>query len=192
MNDDYGMTPDAYRSYNKWHWILALILAALLFALPWLFGIGPNSWRECLAPAVPAAAAPAPAATPAPPVAVPAAAAPADPKPAAVVQVPSARVYFAPNMVDLTRDAGQTLKPVIAYLKSNPAAKAVLSGFHDGQGAVTREYNEKLALNRARAVRAGLLAAGIAADRVEMNKPQQTTGTGTANEARRVEVTIRP
>jgi outer membrane protein OmpA-like peptidoglycan-associated protein len=216
--NNIGMTPESLSSYNKWHWILGLILAALLFLLPMFTSIGPNSWRACATPAAAAAVAPAataaavapaaPVATPAPVVAAaPAVAVPAPvaeaPKPAMVAEapkaaaaavgdLPAARVYFALDRYRVPRDTRNTLAKVVAYLKANPNAKAVVTGFHDPQGKVTKAYNEALAQNRARAVRGALGVYGIPASRVVLERPQETTGTGSNDEARRVEVIVRP
>jgi outer membrane protein OmpA-like peptidoglycan-associated protein len=204
MNIAYGMTPESYRSYNNWHWIIGAILAALLLLLPWLTNgrVGPSGWSICAAKVAPVAVAPvavppAPAApvvtAPAPaPAPAPVAVAPVEPpKPVVVVEeIPSARVYFALDRFGLPGDVGQTLAKVVAYLKVNPGAKGVISGFHDPQGRVTKEYNEQLAQNRAREVRGAMQRAGIALDRIVMEKPQETTGSGSNDEARRVEVTI--
>lgn len=177
------LNTDSLRSYNRLHWIIGLILLALLFLLPWTLGIGPNSWRECVpapkvaaAPAVVPTPAPAPEPTPAPP-------------PPAPDPIPSAKVYFALDRVNLPADVDATLAEVVAYLKSHESAKALISGFHDPQGKSVK-HNQDLALNRARGVRGALEKAGIVRDRLMMNKPQETTGTGSNEEARRVEVTI--
>lgn len=183
-HDNLALTPDGLRAYNRWHLILAAALLLLLFLLPALFGIGPGSWRECGAPAVAAASAtmvPAPAPTPAP--------AP-EPKAAAAVPAPSTvKIHFASASTDLPADAAGKLQATVAYLKANPRAMAVLSGFHDPRG--NQASNEELALNRARAVRAALEAAGIPKERVDMAKPQVTAGSGPNEEARRVEVSVR-
>ena len=189
-HDNLALTPDGLRAYNRWHLILAAALLLLLFLLPALFGIGPGSWRQCGAPAVAAAPAamatapaPAPAPTPAP--------APAEaPKAAAAVPAPSpVKIHFASASTDLPADAAGKLQATVAYLKANPRAVAVLSGFHDPRG--NQASNEELALNRARAVRAALEAAGIPKERVDMAKPQVTAGSGPNEEARRVEVSVR-
>ncbi len=185
-NDNLALTPDGLRAYNRWHLILAAILLLLLFLLPAFFGIGPGSWRQCGAPAVTAAAAPAAAPAPAPAPAPVAAA----PRAAAAVQAPpAAKIYFASAATELPADSGAKLADIVTYLKANPTAVAVLSGYHDPRGS--KETNELLALNRARAVRASLEAAGIAKERIDMAKPQVTTGSGPDEEARRVEVTVR-
>ena len=183
-NDNLALTPDGLRAYNRWHLILAAILLLLLFLLPAFFGIGPGSWRQCGAPAVTAAPAAAPAPTPAP---APVAAAPQ--AAAAVHAPPAAKIYFASAATELPADSAAKLADIVAYLKANPKAVAVLSGYHDPRGS--KETNEQLALNRARAVRASLEAAGIAKERIDMAKPQVTTGSGPDEEARRVEVSVR-
>lgn len=197
MSNGHVINADSYRAYNSWHAIVAALLALLLLLLPWLFGIGPSSWRTCVGSAVPSAASPvvvpavpssepaAPATTREPAVASPAAS-------AGVEALPSARVYFDVDKTDLPGDADATLAAVVAYLKAHPGASAVLSGYHDPQGKVSREYNEQLALDRARAVRGALDRLGIPNGRVVMEKPRETTGSGSNDEARRVEVSIRP
>jgi outer membrane protein OmpA-like peptidoglycan-associated protein len=192
MDSTYHLSPASLRTWHRWHLLVALALAALLLLLPWLFGIGPNSWRDCLggsvtgathdsAPAV--VSAPAPTVTQATPPAAPVVAPAAD-------ALPVARVYFALDKFDLPADTGGTLAEVIAYLKANPAARALVSGFHDPRGNTSA--NQELAHNRARAVRGALEAAGIAVARIVMDKPQETTGTGPNDEARRVEVRVQP
>lgn len=204
-----SLNPDALRSFNRTGWIVTLVLLAALLLLPWLFGIGPNSWRACLggtqtlsAPAsvapraAPSPPEPAPAVTPAPAPApaAPAAAAPATPPAASPAPIataaamPTARVFFALDRSELPGNADDALAEVVSYLKANADAKALVSGFHDPRGRI--QYNQELALNRARAVRGALERAGIPRDRIAMNKPQETTGTGSNEEARRVEVTI--
>jgi outer membrane protein OmpA-like peptidoglycan-associated protein len=63
-----------------------------------------------------------------------------------------------------------------------------ISGFHDTSG--NQRTNEELAKNRAVAVRDALKAAGLDEARIEMRKPEVTTGGGNADQARRVEVTV--
>ena len=48
--------------------------------------------------------------------------------------------------------------------------------------------NLELAKERAKAVRAALVAAGIAQDRINMKPPAEITGGGDNKEARRVEI----
>ena len=90
----------------------------------------------------------------------------------------------------MTFREGVGLLAIVTYLKGHADAKPVISGFHDPTG--NRAANEQLALNRARAVRSGLERNGIVRDRVAMAKPQETTGTGSLDDARRVEVSLQP
>jgi outer membrane protein OmpA-like peptidoglycan-associated protein len=64
----------------------------------------------------------------------------------------------------------------------------VISGFHDSTGDPA--FNIELAKKRAMAVRDALVGAGVAESSVELNKPEETTGSGNMAEARRVEVVI--
>lgn len=188
-NDNLALTPSGLRSFNKWHAILSLLLLALLFVLPWVFNIGPNSWKTDCAPK-PVAAAPAPAPVVAAPAAVVAPPPPPAPAPALPPPPPAAKVYFGSDKFAMPATAAATLAPVVDYLKANASAKALISGFHDPRG--DKAYNEELAKNRARAVRTDLEKAGIAKERIEMAKPAETTGTGNLPEARRVEVSVVP
>jgi K(+)-stimulated pyrophosphate-energized sodium pump len=191
---------------HKW----VAILLALLLAVMWWLGYGPGgskcdpAAREAAAPTAPtpapiAAAPTAPPPTPAPleKAPEPAAAAPAtppSPAPAAALtmkpeaSVPAAKVYFGLDKTNLPGDVNKTLAAVVTYLKANADSKASISGFHDPSG--NKDHNEELALNRARAVRAGLEKLGIPNDRVIMEKATETTGSGKPAEARRVEVTV--
>lgn len=195
MNDTTLQAAPEWGAFRRWYFLIAALLAALLL-LMWLLGYGPGG-SACKMPTAPVAmaevAAPvvaAPAAVVAPPaaasVAAPVAATPVAAAPVALP--PAARVYFGLDKTALPGDVDNTLAEVVAYLKANGGAKASISGFHDPSG--DKAHNEELALNRARAVRAQLEKLGIASDRVVMQKPEATTGTGPAQEARRVEVSV--
>ena len=184
MSDsNLALPPNALRSFNRWQLILGAILLLLLFLLPALFGIGPNSWRQCAAPAAPAvAAAPvvAPAVVPAPEPAKPAMAAPA-----------KAVVYFDTAKYEVKANAVADVKALVA--KAGASSKYAISGYHDARGDPVA--NAELAKNRAFAVRDVLKGAGVAEERIEMRKPQVTSGgdkLGDDQEARRVEVTVEP
>jgi outer membrane protein OmpA-like peptidoglycan-associated protein len=145
---------------------------------------GPGaSGSAAAAPGGSAAAAPAPAAG---------AAAPqngADPGlPKALPGAPVARLYFGPDQAWPASRVGPALAPVLARLKAEPDTKALVSGFHDRRGSPER--NAELALRRAQAVRRVLIREGVAADRIVLAKPQQSQGSGSDREARRVEVTV--
>lgn len=147
MDDHY----DTLRGYDRWHWLLALALLALLVVLPWL-GMGPNSWRACgdrdgAQTALSTAEAGRPAG------AAPDSAAPAEPQPSApsapsaltdatkpVAATPSAVLYFALDKYTLPSNSNEALAGVIDHLRANPDAKAQLVGFHDptGRMSITR------------------------------------------------------
>lgn len=153
--------------------------------IPWFIGIGILLWLTfyCtrgheLPPIAKPAPAIAPQSVPAPAV---------EPSPAAAVP-PAAKLYFEIGKNDLPNDAGDTMKPILEYLNANAASKAVISGYHDPAG--DKAQNEELAKNRAKSVHEALKAAGIEEERIVMQKPQETAGSGNDAEARRVEVSI--
>jgi K(+)-stimulated pyrophosphate-energized sodium pump len=205
MTSSLDFSPE-WNGFRRWYWIVAALLALLLLLL-WFTGFGPggSKCKQAMAgycadnaPVIsvpspvtapvtaPVVAAPAAAVAPALVVAAPAAVAAAP----AAVALPTAVIYFAKDKADMPIGADQKLVDVAAYLTANVNAKAVLSGFHDPSGNLA--HNEELALNRARSVRASLEAAGIVKDRVVMQKPAVTAGGGAPEEARRVEVSVRP
>jgi K(+)-stimulated pyrophosphate-energized sodium pump len=176
---------DVPSTFRSLYWPVAIVLA-LLLALLWFAGYGPGG-KACAVPM--AAMAPAAAVAPAP------AAAPAvRPEIAAVAALPAAppaeNVYFAVNSFAVPADFEGKLVSIASYVKANPGASVVLSGYHDPTG--NKAANEELALNRAKAVRTLLMdKMGLAKERVVMAKPVETTGGGNDQEARRVEVSVR-
>ncbi len=96
------------------------------------------------------------------------------------------KFYFASGKADLAAGGTEALSDVIKGVMSGK--KAVISGYHDASGDAAK--NAELAKQRAMAVRDLLKASGIAEDKVELKKPEQTTADGPAAEARRVEVTL--
>ena len=106
----------------------------------------------------------------------------------AVVKPPMVRVYFDTKMTNIDAKDRAAIGPMLAYLKANATAKAVISGYHDPRG--NKAANEALALGRATAVRNELAAGGVADARIELRKPLETTGSGDNAEARRVELSI--
>lgn len=159
--------------------------AGIMKWLPWLVGAAILLWltmstcgKQETVQTPPPAPVQAPAAAPAPqPAATPATAAP-----------PAAKLYFDVGKAALPNGAGDALKSIVTFLGANATSKAVISGFHDPTG--DKAQNEELAKDRANAVRESLKAAGIAEERIVMQKPTETTGTGDPAEARRVEVSI--
>jgi outer membrane protein OmpA-like peptidoglycan-associated protein len=196
MNDTSVHASPEWGTFRRWYfWIAGLL--ALLLALSWLMGYGPGG-KACALPTPVVAAAPVVVAPPPPPAPVvevappPVVAAPVVAAPvvaaAPVVVPPAARVYFGLDKTGLPGDVDKTLAEVVSFLKANAGAKASIAGFHDPSGDMA--HNLDLAKNRAVNVRNQLQSFGIEADRIVMQKPAQTTGTGAPREARRVEVGV--
>ncbi|KRA75649.1 pyrophosphatase [Lysobacter sp. Root667] len=99
-----------------------------------------------------------------------------------------ATLYFESNSAALPAEFETALSNVYHRLQRDPALKARVSGFHDRSGDPAA--NAELAKQRASVVRDWLIAQGLPADRVSMDKPVETTGNGTSKEARRVEVVV--
>lgn len=124
------------------------------------------------------------------------------PAPAAVVAAPAAvevvdgptikvedgivKFYFATGKADVANGADEALANVAKGVASGK--KALVSGYHDTTGDVA--VNEELAKQRAVAVRIVLVRIGVPEDKVELKKPEVTTGSGGNAEARRVEVLL--
>jgi outer membrane protein OmpA-like peptidoglycan-associated protein len=173
--------------YNSWTWGIAALIALALLWL-WITGRGPAA-NCCGMPAPVVAAAPAVAPAPAPTPA-PVAATPAAPAAAPAMAKPMATLYFATGKIDVPADTNNLLAGVVAYLKANPASKAVISGYNDPRGDAA--MNAELSKNRAKSARESLKSAGIDDARIEMRKPGDTNLSGDPKEARRVEITVEP
>jgi photosynthetic reaction center cytochrome c subunit len=100
-------------------------------------------------------------------------------------------VFFAVGSSAMTDEGVKSLAPVIAALNANPEAKVTISGFHSAAGNLAQ--NQELAKQRAFSVRGAFKAAGIAADRVVLDKPQSAEAnlSGEDPKSRRVEVAVR-
>ena len=96
------------------------------------------------------------------------------------------KFYFASGRADLAAGGNEALAEVVRAVAAGK--KAVISGFHDATGDPAK--NAELAKQRAFMVRDALKALGVAEDKVELKKPEQTLATGSDGEARRVEVTV--
>lgn len=94
--------------------------------------------------------------------------------------------YFATGSADLAPGAAQALAAVIQGVQAG--RKAVVSGYHDTTGDAAK--NEELAKHRAETVRDVLVGLGVPADKVELQKPEVTAGSGNDASARRVEVKL--
>jgi len=102
----------------------------------------------------------------------------------------SAAVLFAVGSKAVSDDGTKALAPVIDALKADATAKVTLSGYHSASGDTAT--NEELAKQRAFAVRDALQAAGIAPERIVLEKPQvaEANVAGEDPRARRVEVAV--
>ncbi|MCU0920711.1 MAG: ammonium transporter [Burkholderiaceae bacterium] len=100
---------------------------------------------------------------------------------------PGAKLLFDTGKTDVPATSSADLKAVADYLAAHPAAKVQVSGFVDSTGPA--DVNRELAKTRAMAVRDALKAAGVAEDRVVLQKPEDITA-GSGDEARKVEITL--
>ena len=82
----------------------------------------------------------------------------------------------------------QDLAKTVAELAGSSTKKVLLSGYHDTTGDPA--HNAELAKQRAKSVRAALVAKGVALEQVLLRKPEVTAGGGSDQEARRVEIRV--
>jgi outer membrane protein OmpA-like peptidoglycan-associated protein len=172
-------------------WTALGVVALLLFGL--LGGLVIKQVNERKAAGVAVAAAKPAAATVSP--AVAAVASPSATGADTLLDVPltgdlAGTLYFATGVATLGADSAEAIKALAAAVQAAAPRGAVLSGFHDASGDPAK--NAELAKERAKAVREALKAAGVPAERIALRKPQSTTGDGTNQEARRVEVRLVP
>jgi outer membrane protein OmpA-like peptidoglycan-associated protein len=124
------------------------------------------------------------------------ASAPAIPEGAGIVSevvegLPKVSVYFDTGKSDLAPDFAAAAAPVKAWLAANPAGRVQLSGFTDPTGDAAA--NAELAKNRAQGVAAALSAEGVAAERIDLVKPADSSDEAVdLTGARRVEITVTP
>jgi outer membrane protein OmpA-like peptidoglycan-associated protein len=153
-------------------WVSIGLIAFLLFGLLGGLGVRQMHQRTALAPAPSAAPVPAEEALLDGPVAGDLA----------------ATLYFAVGQATLPDNAAAELAKLRQALDAAPARKLVLAGYHDASGDPAK--NAELAKARAKAVRAALTEAGVAASRIALRKPESTTAEGPAEAARRVEARL--
>jgi K(+)-stimulated pyrophosphate-energized sodium pump len=96
------------------------------------------------------------------------------------------KFYFASGKADVAAGSAAALADVAKAVAGGK--KAFVSGYHDAKGDPVK--NAELAKQRAMNVQAALKEAGVAADKVELKKPEQAKADGPASEARRVEVSV--
>ncbi|WP_313299402.1 YidB family protein [Diaphorobacter sp.] len=147
------------------------------------------------APAASMEPAPAPAPAPAPEASAPVADTFTAPAGAGVLDamvqdVPMLRVFFDTGKTEVAPEFADRSKALVDYVKANPDAKAVISGFNDPTGDPVK--NAELSKHRAQAVQSALVAAGVPQDSTVLEKPAETTDTGATNaSSRRVDVVLR-
>jgi outer membrane protein OmpA-like peptidoglycan-associated protein len=104
-----------------------------------------------------------------------------------VVENGVVKFYFATGKADLAAGATAALKLAVDAAASGK--ELAVSGFHDATGDAA--VNAELAKQRAIAVRDTLVGLGVAAGKIELKKPEDTSGTGSNAQARRVEVSVK-
>jgi cytochrome c5 len=149
------------------------------FDEPKAAGAAAGAASEAASGAAPAAQAPSAAA--------PTAAAPAD-GPRVEAAAGLVKLFFASGKAELPTDAKAALGKLAEEIKAGNHM-AVISGFHDATGSVTQ--NAELAKQRAIGARDLLMAAGVASNKITLQKPESTTGGGDASQARRVEIAVK-
>ena len=98
-------------------------------------------------------------------------------------------VLFASGKSVLDADAAKAVASAVELLKAAPNAKIALSGYVDSSG--NAEKNAELAKERAKSMRSALEKAGIAAARIDMQKPVQVeAGSADQSQARRVDIRV--
>ena len=102
---------------------------------------------------------------------------------------PKETVYFAVGSSNVAPDFAEVSAPIKAWMDANPTDRVNVTGFTDPTGDAAA--NERLGKARAEAVQAALVNLGIAADRIDMVKPANSSDADLAlSEARRVEITV--
>ncbi len=176
-------------------WLMWLLFAALVaFVLWWVFMRG--SGDEAAAPAAAPTEAVAPvAAAPADLAAAPAEGTVEIPAGAGVTSElrdgkPVVKVYFDTAKTDLAPAFAGAAGGLKAWLEANPGSSLAISGYSDPSGNAAA--NAELAKNRAQAVQAALVGAGIAETSALLVKPEVSSDATVPPEAaRRVEVVVK-
>jgi ammonium transporter, Amt family len=96
------------------------------------------------------------------------------------------QINFETGKTALPAGAKVSIDAAVASVKDKADAKLGISGFTDKTGDAAA--NAELAKQRAFAVRDALKAAGVAEDKIVLQKPDQVMSAGSPDEARRVEI----
>lgn len=159
----------------------AVLIPLLVLLIAFVIGFGvfkAQKRPEAAAPAVPAAAQAAPSGAQV--------LGAAEDEARVVVDNGVVKFYFASGKADIAATAA-TVWPDV--LKAAAGKTVVLSGYHDTSGDPA--INAALSKQRAEAVRDALVAAGFPTASIELKKPEHMTGTGSAAQARRVELIVK-
>ena len=108
---------------------------------------------------------------------------------AAVVSAPAGvlgKVLFDTAKTGINELGAKDIAAVVAAMKQYPDLKVDISGFADSRGAIDK--NMELSKLRAFAVRDALTGSGIAADRINLRKPEMAVAGGAEADSRRVEI----
>ena len=110
--------------------------------------------------------------------------------PAPVSEPLFALMYFAVGSSVLEGAQERAMGQLVQTMKARPRATATISGFHSASGGAA--LNHELAKQRAFTVRDSLIAAGVAENRIVLDKPVETQANvaGEDPSARRVEVRV--
>ena len=100
---------------------------------------------------------------------------------------PGNKVLFESGKADVPAASAADIKAVADFLAGNAGAKVQISGYVDVTGPA--DANKALAKQRAFAVRDMLKAAGVAEDRIVLQKPEDLTA-GSGEQGRKVEMTL--
>ena len=103
---------------------------------------------------------------------------------------PVLKVYFDTAMADVTPDFATTAGGLKSWLDTHSGSTVAISGYSDPSGDA--KANAELSKQRAQAVQAALVAAGIPADAAMLVKPEVSADASMpAEAARRVEVVVK-
>jgi outer membrane protein OmpA-like peptidoglycan-associated protein len=163
----YGVLGMASDSDDNLGLVLGVVIGAIVLVIALVFGVVIQKQATAAKPV--------------------AAAAPAADAASVVVENGVVKFYFATGKADLAEGAKDALKAAVEAVATGKAL--VVSGFHDSTGDAA--LNAELAKQRAFAVRDALLGLGVAQDKIELLKPENTSGSGSNAQARRVEVAVK-
>lgn len=103
---------------------------------------------------------------------------------------PQLSVYFDTASATVTPDFAAAAGAVKAWLDGRPGDRLAVSGYNDPRGDPA--LNAELSKNRAQQVAAALVALGVPAGAIDLEKPPETTDSAaTLENARRVDILIK-